>query len=568
VSANTVGVQDILNTSTFTLQPGQTATLVITAQVSQLLNVYTNIAKAMLFPATVLAQDSVNANGQGPALTLDKIILNPQASYMPGDTITYQITFSNVGNGAAFSAAITDILPPSVTYVSSTVTPNPVGATFTTINGTQTTIAYSNFTINPGDTYVMIVTGTVNANLLNNNNTLNTAILTSTNHPTLVDTVAFPTSPVPQISKMQSVNGSPFTDQQVTVMLNDTITYQVIVSNVGATAAVNARVTDYLPAGLQYISSSFTLNVSLTTGPFGLGQTYVRYDGFTLQPGQQATMTIVAKVIDVTNISQYNNQAQLEFFNPYQSVNDNVIAIPALGADVVFTKSITSNQTTYQGGDNISFRVTLTNNGPAPITNVTVSDIWPSQCVNFTNATVSNNAFGQTSIVNPYAWQTATMTAGQSVNIDLVGVVSNDPNCAGTHYNTGRVVYTMNGNTITLERPVPFIIDVPNPGLCEELDTNDSTVVLIDDDNDEGEVEFTCSTVNNQVANIRIDCGNGDDYSQVGSSLTYTCEYDEDDIGDRPLVQCFVDNVTNNQCQQRLIVDEPRLADCGNGIIE
>lgn len=61
-------------------------------------------------------------------------------------------------------------------------------------------------------------------------------------------------------------------------MLNDTITYQVIVKNAGATAAINARVTDYLPAGLQYISSSFTLNVSLTTGPFGTNQTYVRYD--------------------------------------------------------------------------------------------------------------------------------------------------------------------------------------------------------------------------------------------------------------------------------------------------
>lgn len=127
---------------------------------------------------------------------------------MPGDTITYQITFSNVGNGAAYGATIQDILPPSVTYVSSTITPNPNGATFTNINnGTQTTFAYNNFTINPGDTYVVIVTGTVNANLLNTTNTLNTAILSATNHPTLIDTVAFPTSPVPQITKMQSVNG-------------------------------------------------------------------------------------------------------------------------------------------------------------------------------------------------------------------------------------------------------------------------------------------------------------------------------------------------------------------------
>lgn len=141
-------------------------------------------------------------------MTLDKIILNPQASYAPGDTITYQITFSNVGNGAAYGANIQDILPPSVTYVSSTLTPNPNGANFTSVtNLNQTTIGYTPFTINPGDSYVMIVTGTVNANLLNNTNTLNTAILSATNHPTLIDTVAFPTSPVPQITKMQSVNG-------------------------------------------------------------------------------------------------------------------------------------------------------------------------------------------------------------------------------------------------------------------------------------------------------------------------------------------------------------------------
>lgn len=212
--------------------------------------------------------------------------------------------------------------------------------------------------------------------------------------------------------------------------------------------------------------------------------------------------------------------------------------------------------------------MTLTNNGPAPITNVTVSDIWPSQCVNFTNATISNNIFTQTSTTNPYARQTATMAAGQTLNIDLVGVVSNDPSCAGVHYNTGRVTYTLNGNIITLERPVPFTIDVPNPGLCASLDTHDSTVILLNDNNDEGDATFTCRTANNQSANIRIDCGNGQTQSQIGSSLTYTCNYDHNDVGDRPLVQCFVDNVTNAQCQQRLIVDEPRLGDCGNGTIE
>lgn len=77
------------------------------------------------------------------------------------------------------------------------------------------------------------------------------------------------------------------------------------------------------------------------------------------------------------------------------------------------------------------------------------------------------------------------MAAGQSVNIDLVGTVRNDANCAGVQYNTGKAVYTLNNNTITLERPVPFTIVVPNPGLCASLETDDSTVILIDDNNDE-----------------------------------------------------------------------------------
>ncbi len=192
---------------------------------------------------TIIAQDSVLAVGVGPALTLDKYIVNPQTYYLPGDTITYGITFSNLGSGAAYGVVVQDVLPGAVTYVSSSISPN-LGTFMQTTQGLATVISYGTFTLNPGQTVTVIVTGVVNNNI--NNNTLNTAIVQSTNHPTLTDTVDFISQPTPTIQKQQQVNG-PLTSNQITVNLGDTITYQVVFGNNGGTTANGVVITDTLP---------------------------------------------------------------------------------------------------------------------------------------------------------------------------------------------------------------------------------------------------------------------------------------------------------------------------------
>lgn len=90
----------------------------------------------------------------------------------------------------------------------------------------------------------MIVTGIINNTI--NNNTLNTAIVQSSNHPTLTDTADFVSQPTPTITKQQQVNG-PLTSNQITVNLGDTITYQVVFGNNGGTTANGVVITDTLP---------------------------------------------------------------------------------------------------------------------------------------------------------------------------------------------------------------------------------------------------------------------------------------------------------------------------------
>lgn len=128
----------IVSSNVFSLAPGQTITWIITASIDVSFGSFLNTAYVKDVGGNILAQDSVLAVCSGPepspALTLDKSIVDQQAFYLPGDTIVYQITFSNIGDGAAYDVVIQDILPQAVNYVSSSISPN-IGTFMQTTQG-------------------------------------------------------------------------------------------------------------------------------------------------------------------------------------------------------------------------------------------------------------------------------------------------------------------------------------------------------------------------------------------------------------------------------------------------
>ena len=549
---------------------------------------------------------------------------------------------------------------------------------------------YGNFTLNPGQSWTLIITGVINQNTclstswLTPISTLNVAQLFSSNHPTLTDTATFACSPVPTIDKKQKVGNGVFTDNQITVSLWDTITYQIVVSNIGNTATSNATLTDLLPNGLQYISQTSTTTTTFSQAPVW-GSTQLTFSNISLAAGQSEVITILAQVIGNGIGNLYTNQATLEFFWPYQSVQDNVTAVRLFGANVQFTKSLLG-PTSYQAGDTIHFSLQLTNNGPDTISDITIQDIRPENCVDFTNHTVtpSTTMFAITN--NPYARTLPSLQAWNSILLNLYGTINGNAGCAGTHYNTWNASYTLNGNQYTIQRVVSFIIVEPSVSLektvnlsqanigdvltytlsyentgnspftsfsitdtlpsnvnyggvvssthtpsnstvnwstivwhfigttlnagqwwqivftgiitdnspntavnnaeicvwticdsddatttilaptCGNLTATDGTVALVQ--NNSVWLEFVCTTADGQAADITIDCGNGDSSSIFGSTMSYTCNYTDNNIGNTYPVTCSVDGQTNSQCQDVVIVDEPFLAQCGNGIRE
>lgn len=61
------------------------------------------------------------------------------------------------------------------------------------------------------------------------------------------------------LDKRQSVNDQPFTNNTVTVTSGQTITYEIVVTNIGGQAQSNLFINDIMPVGMDYVSS--TINV-------------------------------------------------------------------------------------------------------------------------------------------------------------------------------------------------------------------------------------------------------------------------------------------------------------------
>lgn len=154
------------------------------------------------------------------------------------------------------------------------------------------------------------------------------------------------------------------------------------------------------------------------------------------------------------------------------------------------------------------------------------------------------------------------------MSINLNGTVKNNPDCTGTHINTGIVTYTVGNNQFTLERTASFEVVVPDPAQCLSLTSNTSSI-LFQPGQQTRTAQFTCNA--DQATDIRIDCGNGTSSQTVfGESLTHTCTYTQNDIGETFTAQCFVDGATStpNSCQKPISITQGSLNICGDGVVE
>jgi uncharacterized repeat protein (TIGR01451 family) len=311
----------------------------------------------------------------GPDVQMTKIISAGLSNGMAiaGSNVTYLLTVTNKGPSTATNILVKDILPANTIFVSCVPTAgscaNQLGTVTASIsslaNGAQATVTI----------VVTVAPGTPSGTLIANSATVTTSPVGP--NLTFYTGPVFFTVGLPSDLHLTKVISAGVSGGFANAGSN--VTYLITVTNNGPNTASNVQVMDSLPSNTSFVSCLS----SVGSCNFFFPQVRGSFGG--LANGAQATLTIVANVgATVAAGTVINNTATVSAANPETNSSDNsgnaaftVGAAPP--ADLQLTKVISSGAPggIAMAGSNVSYQITVKNNGPSSASNIVVSDTLP-----------------------------------------------------------------------------------------------------------------------------------------------------------------------------------------------
>ena len=414
-------------------------------------------------------QASVTYTPRSADLSLELLVnrLTPNV----GDVITYQIRLANAGPDVVTASTVSDALPAGVTYQS-----------HDTEQGTYDsgTGLWSVPVLVPGSSFVLRIDAQVDVSTP----VTNVAELMTSD---TADPDSTPGNGVPSEDDQQSVTIAPtIADLGLTKVVDDstpnlgqTVNFTVTLSNNGPNDATSVVVTDVLPAGLAFVSSTPSVGTYTSgTGVWAVGA---------LANGANATLGLAATV---TTTGTFNNTASItgsDTADSDPSNNSASVSLTTQEADLSLTKSVDEDRP--QVGDTVTFTLALSNGGPDDATNVQVTDSLPSG-LTFVSANPSGEYNSGTGV-----WSAGTVSAGTTDMLTISATVDS----LGDKVNTAEVTAS----------------DVFDP---DSTPGNGSTT----------EDDLDSATVSPRSADISVTktASNGTPF--IGSEITYTVTLNND----------------------------------------
>ena len=355
-----------------------------TANFTFVVRVGTTVANGTLLPQT----DSVSSTTTDPitannsvtvnilvADTADLSITNTPSPVpvQANATITYTQVVTNSGPSAATSVNLTESVPAN-TSAQSLNGPAGWNCNVVTLRCTNPSFAPGSATI----TFAVLVnSSTAAGTAINQTASVSSSITdsnTANNSATAADVVATAT----QADLVVSNSASP-----TSVAAGSNITYTQTVTNLGPAAATGASFTQVTPpnTNFQSITPPAGWDCGIKPAVGGTG-TITCTATSSLAVNSSGTFTLVLQVNAGTpSGTSITETATATATNIVPSLTTNtasatVIVANANSADLAIVKTATPNPATE--GTPLTYSLAVTNNGPAPATNVTVTDSLPS----------------------------------------------------------------------------------------------------------------------------------------------------------------------------------------------
>ncbi|MDC6366114.1 MULTISPECIES: gliding motility-associated C-terminal domain-containing protein [Flavobacteriaceae] len=375
-----------------------------------------------------------------------------------GDVVTFTINVSNLGDVAASGVSIENLVPQGYDNI---VAINNGG----TFNFISQAITWTGLNVPVGtNTAVLNFTATVQTPTGTPNEFLHIAEVTFANE---IDTDSSPNNDdgdqseddevslavSPQqadLSLIKTVVGNEFTPN-----VGESISFEISITNSGPDDATNVVVVDQLLSGFDfdsYIATAGTYDD--TTGFWQIG---------TVSNGATETLTID---VTVNSSGNYTNTSQViasDGFdidstpaNGVSSEDDqgDVTITPVNVVDLSLSKAV--DNLTPNVGSNVSFTLTITNDGPSDATSVFVTDLMPSGF-----AYDSDDGAGDYDDATGI-WDVGALASGDTESLNIIASV----NPTGTYTNTAEITAHDQAD----------IDSTPNNGLSAEDDQDEVTL--------------------------------------------------------------------------------------------
>ena len=382
-----------------------------------------------------------------------------------GNNLTYTLSITNNGPLPATGVVVTDVLPAGVTFVSANSNAGTVSEASGTVTGNVGNLAVS------GTATITII---VTVPSSRTTSISNTATITGNEFDT---NSANNTSSSATAVTQQTDLAITKTDAPDPVTSAGTLTYTLTVTNNGPSDATGVTVTDVLPSGITFVSATASqgtaTNASGTiTGALG-----------NITSGASATIT-VAVTVDAATVGPIANTATVTGNETDTNTGNNSASSSTTvtrQVDLAITK--TDSVDPAVPGGQLTYTITVTNNGPSTATNVSVTDVLPSG-LTFSSASASQGTATHAS--GTITGSLGTIASGGNATITLVVDVS--ASASGSITNTSTVTATETetnsaNNTATqvttLTRSADLAItksDTPDPVVAGQTITYTLTV--------------------------------------------------------------------------------------------
>nr|WP_221401493.1 DUF11 domain-containing protein [Paenibacillus phyllosphaerae] len=387
----------------------------------------------------------------------------PSTAVSIGDTVTYTTTITNSGIASITNVLFTDPIPAGSAFVANSLTVDGVPR-----QGANPATGVTIDAIAPGVTVTVVFNVTVTSlptpAQLNNQSsvTFTSGTFSGVTFSNIVTTPIYQ----PILNAVKTGNTSNAT-------VGDTVTYTVTITNTGNFGAA-VTLTDTIPAGTSFVENSVIVNnqpvpgVNPSTGiPLGIVAT-------------SASVSFSVLIDSLPSGQVLLNQASATFAYTLPdsrtlggSLQSNLLSIPVSAPNIAVVK--TSNVPNAVVGDTITYTITVTNSGIAPVTNVVTIDNIPDGSAFVPNSVTVDGIVRQNA--SPAAGiSLGTIAPGTTVTITFQALVTSLPSPAvlvdqaSSSFTSGAFSGISYSNTLSLQVFQPII------AILKSADTNNATV--------------------------------------------------------------------------------------------